>query len=236
MPDDPNALGSYFVFRKLEQNVRGFKEAEEALADQLGLMGNDEERAGAMLVGRFEDGTPVQLSKEDGLAHSALRNNFDYDVADASKCPYQAHIRKVNPRSGLKDGGMVEAKKHIMARRGITFGKRTDDPNGEDMGSKPESGVGLLFMSYQASISNQFEFVQKNWANNPLFPHSDPNNQDGIDPIIGQGTPRVAGNYATEWGKPLTLTRASFSQFVHLKGGEYFFAPSMSFLKTIDTI
>ena len=53
------ACGTYFVFRKLEQNVRGFKVQEEALAKQLKLSGEDEELAGAMVVGRFEDGTPV---------------------------------------------------------------------------------------------------------------------------------------------------------------------------------
>ncbi|MFP5394085.1 MAG: peroxidase, partial [Gammaproteobacteria bacterium] len=50
--------GSYFVFRKLEQNVRGFKRREEHLAE---LMDNAGERAGASVVGRFENGTPVTL-------------------------------------------------------------------------------------------------------------------------------------------------------------------------------
>ena len=54
----PNSFGSYFVFRKLEQNVKGFNAAEEVLADDLGLTGDDEARAGALIVGRFEDGTP----------------------------------------------------------------------------------------------------------------------------------------------------------------------------------
>ncbi|MFD0471494.1 lytic polysaccharide monooxygenase [Nonomuraea thailandensis] len=60
-PFAPNPVrhhGSYLVFRKLEQNVRAFKEIERDLADTLGLAGVDRERAGAMLVGRFKDGTP----------------------------------------------------------------------------------------------------------------------------------------------------------------------------------
>lgn len=228
--NDPNAFGSYFVFRKLEQNVRGFKQAESDLAHQLGLKGNDKERAGAMLVGRFEDGTPIQLNDEDGAVNSAVLNNFDYNTADASKCPFHAHIRKTNPRSGL-DGGMEEAKKHIMARRGIPYGTRADDPNDGQIMNKPERGVGLLFMSYQASISNQFEFIQKTWANNPTS-HLNPNEFDGLDPVIGQG----GSKYATKWGDSGTLKNAGFGQFVHMKGGDYFFAPSMSFLKNIDTI
>ena len=50
-PDPTVHLGSYFIFRKLEQNVRRFKEGEEQLASDLGLVDEDRERAGAMLVG-----------------------------------------------------------------------------------------------------------------------------------------------------------------------------------------
>ncbi|AUD05139.1 Dyp-type peroxidase [Spirosoma pollinicola] len=237
---DPNAFGSYFVFRKLGQDVRGFKTAEQVLADELNLVGEDRERAGAMLVGRFEDGTPVQLSDEAGIIHSAVTNNFDYDIDIPSKCPYHAHIRKSNPRSSMPTGfgGVQEAKRHIIARRGIPFGERQDDPNDGQLDNKPvlADGVGLLFMSYQASIINQFEFIQKNWVNNSSFPHLDLSVPDGLDPVIGQGMPREAGAFPARYGNPLTLTRAGFDQFVHMKGGEYFFAPSMNFLKTVDTI
>ena len=37
--DPDRHFGSYFVFRKLEQNVRAFKEIEQELADDLGLDG-----------------------------------------------------------------------------------------------------------------------------------------------------------------------------------------------------
>ncbi|RIV25296.1 Dyp-type peroxidase [Fibrisoma montanum] len=238
---DANALGSYFVFRKLQQDVKGFKRAEEKLAHQLRLTGEDEERAGALLVGRFEDGTPIQLRGEEGLIHSALWNNFDYkddkgNIADFSRCPFHAHIRKSNPRSGLNGGGMDEAKKHIMARRGIPYGTRSEDLYDGSVPAKPEDGVGLLFMSYQASIVKQFEFIQKSWVNNPSFPNFDNDELDGIDPIIGQGQGTRTGRFATDWGESGSSESASFEQFVHMKGGEYFFAPSMSFLKNIHTI
>ncbi len=247
---DSNALGSYFVFRKLEQNVKGFKLKESELSDRLKLEEGDEERTGAMLLGRFEDGTPIQLDGREGLIHSAIHNNFDYELKDgkedASRCPFHAHIRKANPRSGLKGAGntpaerMQAAKARMMARRGITYGIRTDEFNDGHIYNKPEKEVGLLFMSYQASIENQFEFIQKNWANSPKFPGDDlenPKSTDiGIDPIIGQNKERTGGDFATKWGDPSSFKSASFEQFVHLKGGEYFFAPSMLFLKKVDTI
>jgi Dyp-type peroxidase family len=235
------ALGSYFVFRKLEQNVRRFKESEQQVADDLHLTGEDQERAGAMLVGRFEDGTPVQLFHEAGLINSAVLNNFDYDSADASRCPFHAHVRKTNPRSGLFDGStpfadptqaMTEAKRHIMARRGITYGTRADD-----LSDRPTDGVGLLFMSYQASIAGQFEVIQRDWANSSTFPgdDTDPNRTGysiGNDPVIGQGAVSK-GQLATIAGNPATMQPATFAQCVTLKGGEYFFAPSLSFLRSL---
>jgi Dyp-type peroxidase family len=236
--DDKNALGSYFVFRKLEQDVKGFKLAESRLSDKLKLKEGDDERAGAMLVGRFEDGTPVQLDYREGLIHNSVINNFGYDSADASRCPYHAHIRKVNPRFGPVKEEVQAKNNHVMARRGIPFGSRTDDPNDGHIYNKPEKDVGLLFMSYQASINNQFEFIQNNWANSPNQP--DPNNPEGtsnkpvgIDPIIGQGVEKRIGEFATTWGDPGTLKEADFKSFVTMKGGEYFFAPSISFLKNL---
>jgi deferrochelatase/peroxidase EfeB len=128
-PYQKSSQGSFFVFRKLEQDVRGFKKAEKALAEELGLKGEDEERAGAMIVGRFEDGTPVEVAGEAGMIGNSFYNNFNYDKDDASRCPYHAHIRKTNPRDELAQRFEGEdAKDAVMARRGIPYGKRTDDP------------------------------------------------------------------------------------------------------------
>lgn len=234
-----DAFGSYFVFRKLEQNVRKFKEDEEELAKALGL--KDTERAGAMLVGRFEDGTPVQSSHEEGMIGSGAFNNFDYDngngqIGDSSKCPFHAHIRKSNPRANVVASD--DHKAHIMARRGIPYGHRNTPTNVEqDFHQMPEDGVGLLFMSFQSSIANQFEFIQNNWVNNPTFPHFDDNKPDGTDPIIGQdGANNVStGMFPKVWGNtnPSNLASGTFESAVTMKGGEYFFAPSIPFLQSL---
>ena len=220
-----NAMGSFLVFRKLEQNVEGFKKAEEELAKKLGLKGEDAERAGAMLVGRFEDGTPVQLSGEAGLINSAVLNNFDYDFNDESKCPYHAHIRKTNPRSDLINSPLNDnAKNFAMARRGITYGERK-----ANLSDKPTKDVGLLFMSYQKSIKRQFEVIQREWANNEDFINRKETDKVGLDLVIGQGKRKPLGAYAKVWGETDTQ-RSGFEQFVTMKGGGYFFAPSIEFL------
>jgi Dyp-type peroxidase family len=234
-PGDTTANGSYFVFRKLEQQVRAFKEAEEKLASNLGLTGDDAERAGAMIVGRYEDGTPLTLNEEDGIIASGAENNFNYNSdTSGAKCPFHAHIRKSNPRGEARGAGvpaetLANEKKHIMARRGIPFGHRDVDTSIDpSIAQSPVDGVGLLFMSYQASIGKQFEFIQQNWVNNPGFPHAN----DGSDPILGQGIVSN-GKFAVKYGVAGSMVQKPFNSFVTLKGGEYFFAPSVKFLKNL---
>jgi Dyp-type peroxidase family len=226
-PLDLDAYGSFFVFRKLEQNVAGFKRAEDELGEEvLKLKGDDAERAGAMVVGRFEDGTPLTLHKEEkGVP---VVNNFTYNEdAEGSKCPFHAHIRKSNPR-GSSPGGLEFDKSVQMARRGITYGIRLQDPDSKEFIDNPNDGVGLLFMSYQASIEKQFQFMQTKWVNNADFPH--PN--IGIDPVIGEGNRHShPQTWSPEYGSTASQSASLFQGFVKLKGGEYFFTPSISGLK-----
>ena len=103
------------------------------------------------------------------------------------------------------------------------------------MCDRPEGGVGLLFAAYQTNIESQFEFTQSRWANNPGFPAHGAAPPPGLDPIIGQGA-NPAGSQQTplHWGDPATGSLpADFFGFVTLKGGEYFFAPAISTLRTL---
>lgn len=241
----PLSAGSYFVFRKLEQNVRGFNAAEDALAKQLfGASPTDDEsdRAGAMVVGRFEDGTPLTL--DDHESKQAVTNDFSYaGDANGARCPFHAHIRKTNPRGDIeRTFGAPEnaGRDPIMARRGITYGVRRKTPDGSDFadgGQEPERDVGLLFMAYMASLEKQFEFTQQSWANAPGFVATEVGTEKrptGIDPVIGQS--RNADDhrhvFRDGWtdGPEKTL---GFKQFVTMQGGEYFFAPSLSFLRSV---
>ena len=248
---DPNAgtpqpLGTYFVFRKLEQNVREFKRAERgALASALQLVGDEAERAGAMVVGRFEDGTPVAMQRGSGTDDPVL-NNFNYaDDAAGSRCPFHAHVRKVNPRTTTTATGDLPfaagaERGRRITRRGITYGERTRASlDTDDLSQMPSGGVGLLFICCQSSIPDQFEFMQASWANNAAFPPGTPM-PVGIDPVIGQaigtppGPPAVPQQWPTQWGNDdfgaHPTAAFPFGGFVRMLGGEYFFAPSLRFL------
>lgn len=235
---EPDAFGSYFVFRKLEQDVLHFKMREQELADALGLEDEERERAGAMAVGRFEDGTPLAVSQTDGFIPKK-ENNFNYGIdPDGLRCPFQAHIRKANPR------GDIERTFHIpqataerprrITRRGITYGKRNMHPQAlQGLDDLPTKDVGLLFACFQASIENQFAFIQSTWVNNEGFVKAG----TGLDPVIGQAAAGGAPNpqqWRAEWGVPGSAQKPfSFHGFVTLKGGECFFAPSIPFLESL---
>lgn len=251
---DPNgrsrlSAGSYFVFRKLEQDVRGFNAAEETLGRAIfgaGANQDQRDRAGAMVVGRFEDGTPLTLSATELKAK--VPNDFTYaGDAEGARCPFHAHIRKTNPRGdierALHDENEAHGRTPIMARRGITYGperpKSADGSEFADGGHEPQANSGLLFMAYMASIEDQFEFTQQSWADNPVFA----GNIDaakgrpatGADPVIGQ-TANAAERkhtYQDGWTNSPDKHVLSFEQFVHMQGGEYFFAPSLSFLRGV---
>lgn len=233
----PFSCGSYFVFRKLEQNVKRFKAQEDHLAELLKLPPADRERAEAMVVGRFEDGTPVV--QHAAAVTGKLPNDFDYSSDTAGLlCPFRGHIRKTNPRSKTEGGGPPNLKperSRIMARRGITYGQRKPRPPGADFPENdlPEKDVGLLFMAYMADITEQFEFTQAAWAGNPDFQQSN----TGIDAVIGE-QPNRAGTPDVRWqdgpggagDRTGHTTDFDFKTSVTLQGGEYFFAPSISFL------
>ena len=88
-------------------------------------------------------------------------------------------------------------------------------------------------MCYQRNITQQFEVLQGLYANDPRFPGEQ---QPGIDPIIGQPGGNGAGQLKcpARWNDPREQhKRVDFHNFVTLKGGEYFFAPSIYFLRNI---
>ena len=232
LAQDPNgklddSYGSYLVYRKLEQDVPAFNSAQQFLAENLRI---DQELAGALIMGRFRDGTPLTLS--DIPATTTNDFNYDLDVA-ATKCPFHAHIRKANPRG---DTGHVESsgvtpeqslqteKNHRIARRGVNFGACDHTQAGS-------TGSGLLFLCFQADIANQFNFIQASWSNIVNFVQVNV----GPDPLIGQTVPGAERKqkWPLEWGQPETTDEFNFELWVHLKGGEYFFAPSISFLKEL---
>jgi Dyp-type peroxidase family len=206
--------GSYAVFRRLKQDVAGFRSAVKAQArPDVGLTG---ELLGAKLVGRWKSGaklgpeTTTQPWRGDDAAR-VTRFDFESDPA-GDRIPHFAHIRKSNPRD-------PEAQRHRMLRRGIPYGPELPPKVDDDKQDR-----GLLFLAYQASLSNQFEHVQRNWLNNAKFPAP----QTGRDPLVGQpgGANELTLPMRGGQGQAPRQVPITFGQFVTMTGGGYFFSPS----------
>ena len=102
------------------------------------------------------------------------------------------------------------------------------DPTSKEFIDKPSDGVGLLFMSYQSSIEDQFHFMQTMWVNNDGFPSGGV----GVDPVIGQGG-AIPHKWCPIFGSTAGVKSFTFKGFVTLKYGEYIFSPSIPGLKLI---
>jgi deferrochelatase/peroxidase EfeB len=160
--------------------------------------------------------------------------NFNYDDdVDGVRCPFHAHIRKANPRGDkVREFGLPagEDRSRRIARRGVPY------PPGASAGVAPAAGtdVGLLFICAQSSIVHQFEFIQSIWSNFTDFLRP----KTGLDTVIGQGHPDdapVPQKWPKDWGVRRAETlEFDFSTWVTLRGGEYFFLPSISFLKGLS--
>ena len=120
------------MFRKLDQNVKAFRLAEKKLADKMQI---SVDYAGAQMVGRYRNGTPlIPISPPQPTSAGKMNDfNFSSDRTTGSKCPFGSHIRKTNQRGSGKPDGVQ------FPRRGITYGG--------NLSTDAESGVGLLFMA-----------------------------------------------------------------------------------------
>lgn len=233
------ANGSYMVFRRLAQRVPEFRSFVAGQARRLGI---DPELLASRMIGRWRSGAPLELTPlEDKawLGSDDKRNNdFGYSSDPLQRaCPYAAHIRKVNPRDDTP-AGRAEILSHRIMRAGIPFG-----PEIEPGEIQTKYSRGLMFVCYQASIKNQFEFIQRRYANSSGFPTGKKRPDTGApvipgyDPIIGQSadcSPRVmdepAPNYP--YGNRRTTLEMS-EEFVVLTAAGYFFMPSISALRGV---
>jgi Dyp-type peroxidase family len=223
-PDQLVVNGSYLVYRKLRQDVAGFRRQLMKAAER--YPGNEEKLA-AKLVGRWRDGTPLVLSPEEpdqSLADDRMRNNaFSYcDDRQGSSCPVGGHIRRANPRDSLPFEGKL-VNRHRMIRRGISYGPELP-PGAEDDGEDR----GLIFTSLQASIERQFEFVQSQWMNEGnVFGVG-----DDQDAVIGSQDRDPPRKMLVPGCPPFFMD--NLARMVECAGGEYFFTPGINGLHFIS--
>jgi len=259
MPIDFSRNGTFMAYRKMHQNVNTFhRYIEEKAAVYAAIHGVSEDEANetlrAKMAGRWSDGIPLihaptyaqwqaERAKINAMPEATrqpylvqLLRNFTYAAdADGSRCPFSSHLRRSNPRDMLDpsilppagDGSpratsVLNNRRRIL-RRGLPYGH-----SGPGISDQDDHGVLMLVVC--ASLFRQFEFVQQQWL------------QYGLDFQSGNDTCPIVGNHdheakhvieaAPDSDKPPFLCD-HIPQFVEVRGGAYFFVPSMTALRLI---
>ncbi len=240
------ANGTFMVYRKLHQNVGTFRHFLDTWAAHYGSGDTlAREKLASKLIGRWRDGTPVELSPDrpdPALTQDPERSTaFTYgqDAAGAV-CPMGAHVRRVHPRDAFGfDGRLINRRR--ITRRGMPYGPFADEfndaPENDPQAIREADEVdrGVIFMALNASLARQFEFVQQQWINYGNDAHLG-NEKDvliGNHRVDGEGSGEramIQGD-ATPANPPLMLS--GLPNFVELRGGEYFFLPSITALGMI---
>ena len=228
--------GTFMVYRKLHQNVGTFRQFLDKWAARYGA-GDDlaREKLASKFIGRWRDGTPVEISPDrpdfDLTQDPARSTNFTYGKdPTGAVCPIGAHIRRVNPRDAFGFEGRLINRRRIT-RRGLPYGPYVPEDVTPDPAELDATDRGVIFMALNASITRQFEFVQQQWI------------AYGNDSHLGNDKDLLLGNHCTDGEKyvvqgdttptnpPLVCTH--LPNFVELRGGEYFFLPSITALGMI---
>jgi len=222
--------GTYLVARQMEQDVPGFWEMIRAQSKRPDGTPDleAEEALAAKIVGRWRDGTPIAVSPDHNGIDPNQLNNFGFAKdAHGYNCPLGAHIRRVNPRETVladPTDSITTVKRHRMIRRGRPYGSLMTDrytPDGQKRG--------LLFLSLNANIERQFEFLQNAWVSSPNFAGL----YDEADPMLG-GRTETAGTFTVP-KCPVRERRIGVTTHVTVKGGAYFFMPGLATLRYLST-
>jgi deferrochelatase/peroxidase EfeB len=255
--------GTYLVIRQLEQDVRGFWHfVDKASRSNPG----ERTRLAEAMVGRALDGSPlvpVQSKPIDGIGADEKDrgyNQFTYESdPEGVRCPLGSHIRRANPRNAdfpnpvkgmishllqtfgferksIRDDLMSSTRFHRLLRRGREYGEGLTPE--EALKDKPEDKTerGLHFICINSNIARQFEFVQGAWLMstkfNGLSEESDPL-MGNREPVQGCPSPNTF-SIPSESG--LRERCNDLPQFVTVRGGAYFFLPSVRALRYFASV
>jgi len=226
LPNAPAAplgrSGTYMVWRKLYQDVALWR---RVMRDAARVYDGDEHKLSAKVVGRWRNGAPLVQYPDAPPAQFDPKtpggNDFRYeDDMDGMRCPLGSHIRRSNPRDALNFEGHLSFR-HRMIRRGMPYGRELPEGVTADDGADR----GLVFVSFQGSISRQFEGVQVQWLNaGNIFGL-------GHDKDFLLGDPNGTGKMTIQGKPPFFL--APQEVFVRTRGGEYLFVPGITALAAL---
>ncbi|TWV57403.1 peroxidase [Streptomyces misionensis] len=214
--------GSLHVIRRLEQDVNAWNQQLRRNASQMKM---DPDLLGALLVGRFKDGTPL-AECHDG------DNDFDFgDDPKGLTTPCVAHIRKTYPRAH-RDKNIDSAQnaghtRHRIMRRGVSYGPpyRLD----------PDEERGMMFTCYCTSLRGQFGVQQGRWSNSSNFRAGIDGSPTGIDAVSGTDNGNSPFKVNIEVSRNGTLYKGELNlkTCVTTTGSLFAFTPSINTLRQL---
>ena len=215
VPEQADALldlGTFLVVRKLRQHVERLHRVLDPQAHRLGLK---RPALLAKMMGRELDGAPLAAPS------LGASNGFNYsEDAAGSLCPFHAHIRRVNPREGLRMPRLL--------RRGMSYGPAFVEPSAPAL----EAERGLIFMAYNANLAEQFETVQR-WISGG---NASGGYAEQSDPFLGVATPGQPRIFRFELAGEVVHLDLGDQPLVELQWGGYFFVPSLPALRNLPAL
>lgn len=190
-------------------------------------------------------------------------NQFTFGSDPAgTACPFGAHIRRANPRNADIPGGLQgwlihlvrilgfgnkdlradlvsSTRFHRLLRRGREYGEELSPDGALEPAPPNDSERGLQFVAVNANIQRQFEFIQNAWIIRTKF--------DGMteesDPLLGNREPVAGCPFTSTFSLPqnghVRRRIMNVPQFITVRGGAYFFLPSMRalrYLRKLETL
>ena len=221
-PDVLGRNGTFAGLRKYQSRVGTFNRflREHAGTEQ------ERELLAAKLMGRWRSGAPLTLApaQDDPELGADPRRNNDFTYAadpDGRQVPLGSHMRRMNPRD-TKLEILTDVNVHRIIRRSTTYGAPYDPDATSAQDDETARGLYFIFLSAKAMAT--LEFLQQEWINNGNFM----NLGEERDPNVGL---QEDGATFTIPHEPVRRRIHGIETFNVLRGGEYFFMPSLSALR-----
>jgi deferrochelatase/peroxidase EfeB len=158
-------------------------------------------------------------------------------AATSSTLPWPRNTT-VWPFARSEDDAVASARFHRIVRRGREYGEKIDrnkaiDPAAED----PKAGI--HFICLNANIARQFEFIQSAWLASAKFAaltgEQDPllGNREAFPATPFAAPPQCTNGFSRPGTPPDRRHSTGLPQFITVRGGAYFFLPSLTALRWI---